>query len=617
MAYMLPKPGDNLERGASKGSGFRLPSGGGLQLAGPAPAFAQPPQSAQLAHQMLDTPVSELVRKFAPQYADKIPADKAKMSFREVMRTSDFFTKSAIMGMMGPYLPKGVTAQDIDKAVNEPPPAAPASPPAAVPAPTPPPTAAGPQNAPAGPAAAPAAPAAAAAATQAGPKAFVVHHTGGGSSAKGIVDDWRSNRPGIGTQYIMDRDGNVHDVKQEFGYEGKGQVHPGYTPKAFLDKGLTNKNLVGMEIMAKNDKDVTPQQAQAFATFMKTKYPDLPIYGHGELNPGHREADEGQTAKAAAMALREGNTPDPAVQAGAGPAAVKAAQAADAAGARAPAATTEAARKAFLATIATGEAPKGAYGMINGGGKVTDFSKHPGGTAAAGQYQFLPSTWDEQAKKYGYKDFKPETQDTAAWNYAKDVYQQKTGRALESDLASNDPKTINGISSALNGTWTSLPGGKETNSNWAGKDFADIYAANLKSTDTPKVEYPDPTPGVGAGQSFYDPPKSDTAPAYADPTPGVGAGQSFYDTPAAAAASGGGAGGGMDFGGFGDMLSGLGTALGGAGAKATGSSGPANLPIPVVHPPPGVFPTVDPKIVEAQRQQLAAAMQRLNSGRLA
>jgi hypothetical protein len=33
--------------------------------------------------------------------------------------------------------------------------------------------------------------------------------------------------------------------------------------------------------------------------------------------------------------------------------------------------------------------------------------------------------------------------------------------------------------------------------------------------------------------------------------------------------------------------------------------------------PAGVFPTVDPKVADAQRQQLAMALQRLNSRRLA
>ena len=103
--------------------------------------------SAVMAHQLLDTPAGELVAKFAPQYSNRIPPEKAKQTFREVLKTSDFMTKSFIMSIVGQHLPKGVTADDIGKAVNEAPPAAPAPAPAA-----------------AAPAAATAAPAAAAAA---------------------------------------------------------------------------------------------------------------------------------------------------------------------------------------------------------------------------------------------------------------------------------------------------------------------------------------------------------------------------------------------------------------------------------------------------------------------
>jgi hypothetical protein len=40
------------------------------------------------------------------------------------------------------------------------------------------------------------------------------------------------------------------------------------------------------------------------------------------------------------------------------------------------------------------------------------------------------------------------------------------------------------------------------------------------------------------------------------------------------------------------------------------------VPAPALQAPAGVVPMVDPRAVENQRQQLATAMQRLNSGRL-
>jgi muramidase (phage lysozyme) len=293
------------------------------------------------------------------------------------------------------------------------------------------------------------------------------------------------------------------------------------------------------------------------------------------------------------------------VQAGAGPAAVAAARAAD----TAPAGLSAKERKAFLNTIATGESPGGAYDYIIGGGKITDFSKHPrqmgsagkyGSSDAAGKYQFLGSTWDEQSKKYGYKDFKPETQDTAAWNYAKDVYKQKSGRELEADLKTGDPQILNNISTTLGQTWTSLPGGSQPNDNWKGKDFASVYKANLGS-DVPN----DPTPNVGSGQSDYD--TQNAAPA-ADTN------VSTYDAANKIASGSGDKNYSKDvgdiFSGFGDLMA-KGPVAQNA-ARPTGS-GIINMPQPM---PQGVTPTVDPRVADAQRQQLALALQRLNSGRL-
>lgn len=123
------------------------------------------------------------------------------------------------------------------------------------------------------------------------PNAFIFHHTGGRGSPANVVADWRKNRPGIGTQYIMDRDGNIHDTRAEFGYGGAGHMIRGSGAGA----GLSNRNTVGMEVVAKNDKDVTPQQVEAARAFMRKNYPNTSVLGHGQVNPGHREASEGKT----------------------------------------------------------------------------------------------------------------------------------------------------------------------------------------------------------------------------------------------------------------------------------------------------------------------------------
>ena len=66
----------------------------------------------------------------------------------------------------------------------------------------------------------------------------------------------------------------------------------------------------------------------------------------------------------------------------------------------------------------------GGYDVMFGGGKFTDFSRHPDqvittpsfprGSAAAGRYQFMPGTYAGVAKQLGLTDFSPSAQDKAA-----------------------------------------------------------------------------------------------------------------------------------------------------------------------------------------------------------
>ena len=125
-----------------------------------------------------------------------------------------------------------------------------------------------------------------------------MHHTAGRGDPASVVNFWKQQGRGYGAQYIMDRNGVIHDTQKEFGYNGTNEILNDPTRK------LSNGNVVGMEIIAKNDADVTPQQAQAAAQFIQAQYPNLPVYGHGQVNPGHKEATEGQSAVNAVMALR-------------------------------------------------------------------------------------------------------------------------------------------------------------------------------------------------------------------------------------------------------------------------------------------------------------------------
>jgi muramidase (phage lysozyme) len=150
--------------------------------------------------------------------------------------------------------------------------------------------------------------------------------------------------------------------------------------------------------------------------------------------------------------------------------------------------------RALLATIGgPGFESNGTYTQRFNQPDFEDFSKHPNTYAriergpnkglfsnAAGRYQQISTTFNEQAKKLNLTDFSPESQDKAAWNLARETYTQAKltkGRNLEADL--QDQKNLPQIAAALKSQWSSLPGGIEQGGNM--KLFAQNFAANLEA----------------------------------------------------------------------------------------------------------------------------------------
>ena len=130
-------------------------------------------------------------------------------------------------------------------------------------------------------------------------------------------------------------------------------------------------------------------------------------------------------------------------------------------------------------------------------------------------------------------------------------------------------------------------------------------------------------PNVGAGESKYTADaEADVAKGMVDPTPNVGGGGSDYDatTSPTEVAAGASTLGKNQFGtGFGEALSGIGQAFGGTGAAGRGGTPVASsttVPAAQLPTPPTPVAMLDPRMIEAQRQKLAMAMQRLNSGKL-
>lgn len=135
------------------------------------------------------------------------------------------------------------------------------------------------------------------------PAALIIHHTGGNNSAESVVNDWRTNRPGVGAQMIMDRDGVIHETKKEFGYGGTGNFLHSVVP------GVNNQTAVGIEVIAKDDADMTAAQLESLKRLAGPKgpYANVPVYGHSQVSPGDRE-NEGVRGVNAINDARAGGT---------------------------------------------------------------------------------------------------------------------------------------------------------------------------------------------------------------------------------------------------------------------------------------------------------------------
>lgn len=132
----------------------------------------------------------------------------------------------------------------------------------------------------------------------ANPENFVVHHTGPGISTPGQLTGVLNQR-GLGVQYTVDKDGKVFQLTpQPNNREAHTLPSDNFVGKG-APAGVSNANSIGVEVMAANDKAVTEAQKVATAKLydqLKTQYPSLQnVYGHGQINPGHKQADEGKT----------------------------------------------------------------------------------------------------------------------------------------------------------------------------------------------------------------------------------------------------------------------------------------------------------------------------------
>lgn len=127
-------------------------------------------------------------------------------------------------------------------------------------------------------------------------KYFIVHHTAGRGtcdSTMNTLNNRKNKKTGkvfsLGVQWIVDREGNLCQALP------LNSVGFHILPSLL---GPTNMNSQGVEVVGSDDNDVLPEQGVTVLKLVK-KLGISPsqIYGHGEVNPGHKAATEGKTIK--------------------------------------------------------------------------------------------------------------------------------------------------------------------------------------------------------------------------------------------------------------------------------------------------------------------------------
>lgn len=135
------------------------------------------------------------------------------------------------------------------------------------------------------------------------PVGMIIHHTGGGRTVEQVINTYKNRK--LPAQFVIDRDGNIYQTLPD-GAQGQ-QIQKGW---GSVGEGKSNANTEGVEIIADNDNDVTPAQQQAAARLVMSRAqrwgydPQNSVWGHGEVNPGHKEPTEGRTV---VMGIRDGS----------------------------------------------------------------------------------------------------------------------------------------------------------------------------------------------------------------------------------------------------------------------------------------------------------------------
>lgn len=148
----------------------------------------------------------------------------------------------------------------------------------------------------------------------------------------------------------------------------------------------------------------------------------------------------------------------------------------------------------FLDYIAQSEGTiKHGYQTAFGGGLIDNLSRHPGKrhafkqmdgksnvTTAAGRYQFLSSTWNNLANRYGFEDFGARNQDLGAIALLADA--GALGDVLNGDWASAIRKSGK--------TWASLPSSPYAQPKRSMAEAERFFGTRLAPSEAPQISPP-------------------------------------------------------------------------------------------------------------------------------
>ena len=125
-------------------------------------------------------------------------------------------------------------------------------------------------------------------------KAFVIHHTAGHGSAKGVVQVLNNRR--LGVQWVIDREGRIWRTLPPRSIGGQILNSSGLARRHSGLSGLHNRNTEGVEVIAKDDADILPIQVETAKKLARALgYAPWQVVPHGEVNRGHKQATEGET----------------------------------------------------------------------------------------------------------------------------------------------------------------------------------------------------------------------------------------------------------------------------------------------------------------------------------